>query len=185
MANRALGLVLLETASSLHRDQDNAQVRVLDERSGTATGTRLPRLFLPHALYFLGNQYLQQRAAEVRQTVQSVRRFLNLRSYTLCSHIFKFPFGIVIRQQRRGSPQDCCPLKILPRGPQKSHPATRIEVRIEVRNHHKARRTRWLARVCLHRSRSEHLCTVPRACVHRTGIAVLRGGNERVFRTVG
>src|SRR5512146_1626902 len=82
------GLVLLETGSSLHRDQDNAEVRVLDERSGTATGTRLPRLFLPHALYFMGNQYLQQRASEVRKSVQSVGRSSNLRSYTLCSHIF-------------------------------------------------------------------------------------------------
>ena len=76
------GLVLLETGSSFHRDQDNAEVRVLDEGSGTATGTRLPRLFLPHALYFMGNQYLQQRASEVRQSVQSIRRFLNLRSHS-------------------------------------------------------------------------------------------------------
>ena len=52
------GLVLLETSSTLHRDQDNTEVRVLDERSGAATGTCLPRLFLPHALYFMGNQYL-------------------------------------------------------------------------------------------------------------------------------
>ena len=82
------GLVLLETGSSLHRDQDNAEVRVFDERSGTATGTRLSRLFLPHALYFMRNQYLQQRASEVWKPVQSIGRFFNLCSHRLCSHIF-------------------------------------------------------------------------------------------------
>src|SRR5579862_2948072 len=66
-------LVLLETGPSFHRDQDNTEIRVLDECSGTATSILLPGLFLPHALYFIWNQYLQQRAPEVRSSLQTMR----------------------------------------------------------------------------------------------------------------
>ena len=66
-------LVLLETRSGFHRDQDNTEIRVLDEGSGTATGIGLLSFFLPHALYFVWNQYLQQRVSEVRKPVQAIR----------------------------------------------------------------------------------------------------------------
>ena len=95
------------------------------------------------------------------------------------------PFGRVTRKQQHELPQDCSRLPTAAGESQKSLPARRTGASGRASNPHKARRTHWLATVCSHKSHSEHLCTVPRACGHRTGTAVLRGGNERVSRTVG
>ncbi len=178
------GLVLLETGPGFHRDQDNTEIRVLDECSGTAASIGLPSLFLPHVLYFVWNQYLQQRVPEVWKSVQSIGRSINLCRDALCSHILT-PFGKVTRPRRRGLPRDCCPRETAPGELEKFLPAGRIGARIGLRIHRKARRTRWLVRVCSRRSHWEYPCTAPRAAVHRTGTAFLRGDSERVFRIVG
>src|SRR5205807_8815518 len=79
----------------------------------------------------------------------------------------------------------CYPQGTAPGELEKFLPAERIGARIGLRIHHKARRTRWLARVCSRRSHWEYPCTAQRAAVHRTDRAYLRGGSGRVFRTVG
>jgi hypothetical protein len=115
--------------------------------------------------------------------VQAIRRLLNLRRYGFCGHCFA-PFKVT-RQRQRVLSQYCRAAETVPREQQRFLPARRIEASIDVHNHRRARRTRWLVRACSRRSRSEYPCRALQASVHRSGTTFHREGSERVFRTLG